>query len=162
MRRGIGGEQDHVVLSPEKMEWLEVQMQQLVVAGMVRRNRHATPHVPVWPWPCLKGVGTAWLRIPRAANAQAELFPWPMPDLEAMASRFGGVSAICSLDLLQGCWKMSLAEEAPNWFTIALTFGFYLHAYQSPTGSIECDFIFPVDYGRDVAGNVPEGMHGVG
>lgn len=35
-----------------------------------------------------------------------------MPGLEAMMSRFKGVPAFCLLNLLQGVWQMSLAEEA--------------------------------------------------
>lgn len=59
----------------------------------------------------------------RAANAEAELVPWPLPDLEAMVSRVSRVQTLRSLDLLQGYRKMMLKEETQDWFTIALSSG---------------------------------------
>ena len=68
-------------LPPEKMKWLEVQMQQLVAAGMVRCNGHVMCSSVAMAVP--KGLGFRLVADYRAANAQMKLVPWPMPDLES-------------------------------------------------------------------------------
>lgn len=83
-------------------------MQRSVAAGMVRRNRHAICSRVAMEVP--KGHGFRFFADYRAANAQVELVPWAIPDLGAMASRFGGMLTSYSLGYLQDYCQMALAE----------------------------------------------------
>lgn len=97
-------------LSPEGTDWMEDKMQRLVVADMVRPSRHVICSSMATEEP--EGRGYRMVAGCRAANAQVELVLRPMPDLEAMVSRFGRVPPFCSLALSQGYWQMPLAEDA--------------------------------------------------
>ena len=140
-------------MAPEKMEWLESQMQQLQAAGMVRLNRQATCASVAMAVP--KGRSYRMVADYRAANAQVELVPWPMPDLEGMASRFRGVPAFCSLDLLQGYWQMPLAEEAQNLFSIVLPSGLYTPT-RVPQGMLNATAFFQSTMAEILRGIYPE------
>ena len=111
------------MVAPEKREWLEKQMEQLMLANMVYANPQASCASAAMAVP--KGPRYRMVADYRAANAQVELVPWPMPNLEEATAKFRGVPAFCSLDLLQGYWQMPLDPESQELFTIVLPSGLY-------------------------------------
>ena len=48
----------------------------------------------------------------RAAHDTIEPAAIPMPNLEDKASLFAGATAWCTQDMLEGCWKVPLSEDA--------------------------------------------------
>lgn len=88
------------------MEWLEARMQLVVAAGMNRCNHHASHSRETMAVP--KGLGFRLVSDYRAGNIWMELVPCLTLDLEVMPSWFSRV--FCSMDLLQGYWKMPLTE----------------------------------------------------
>lgn len=65
-----------------------------------------------------------------------ELVPWLMPGLEATSSQFRGALPL-------GYWQMPLTEEAQDLSTIVSPSRLYA----------SCD-IFPIEDGKDIAGNI--------
>lgn len=106
----------------EKTEWLESQMQRLRRTSTVRFSGHATYSSVAMAVP-RKGREFRMVADYRAANVKVQLVPCPMLSLEVMPSLFMGVPVFYSTDLLQGCWKLPLADEAKNLFPIFLPSG---------------------------------------
>ena len=62
----------------------------------------------------------------KAVNAQVEESPGVMPNQEAdMVDLLSALFFFAKLDLLQGYWQMSLAEEAREIFTITTPLGLF-------------------------------------
>lgn len=98
----------------------------------------------------------------RAANAQAELVPWPLPDLEEMVCWFGGVPALCSIDLMQGYRHEHLADEAQVLFDIALPSGLYTST-RVPEGMLSAiDLFQPTMAESGAAGDIPGEVQSAG
>lgn len=105
---------------------------------------------------CAQGEGGDYWN----ANTQVGLVMWLMPDLEVMASRFRGVPFFTSLDLLQVCWQMLLAEETQKkLFSTVLPSGLFT-ATAVPQGMLKSTTLCLLT-GRNLAGNLPAEVYGL-
>ena len=93
-----------------KTRWLALCVAALLAFGLVFRNLQAVSSSPAMAVP--KKDSFCLVSDYKAVNEQVEKSPGVMPNQEAdmvdlLSARFFG-----KLDLLQGYWQMSLAEEA--------------------------------------------------
>lgn len=104
-------------MSPEKGPQLAEHIEQLEDAGMVRRNPQAV----------CAGVDMAVLKKQsyqvvvyfRAVKSMIEPVATPLPNVEKMGRILAGAYALCTLDILRGCWQCPLDEDAQEFFTMA-------------------------------------------
>ena len=110
-------------LSPEKRQWLQKEVDELLAAGVI-----CPSHSPYAAAPVIvkKKDGTWRLALNyRPINKDSYDFLYPLPKIAEIFDQFNDATWFTSLDLVRGYWQIAMDPDSIKYTTFIIPFGQY-------------------------------------